>query len=55
MPVQEAMVLAIIEMIIRYGPKAVIAIAELWEIDDKPTVEQIKALKIVKDPEDYFQ
>ena len=51
---QAAMILAIVERIIRYGPNAVVAIAELWGSSDKPTIDQIKALKIDKDPEDYF-
>lgn len=51
---QEAMILAIIEKLIRFGPRAVIAIAQLWDTE-KPTIEQIKALKIDKDPEEYFK
>ena len=50
---QAAMILAIIEKIIRYGPSAVIAIAKAFE-SGKPTVEEIENLTIDKDPEEYF-
>lgn len=48
------MIAAIVEKIIIYGPAAVIRIAEAFQQQEKPTVAQIKALEIVKDPEDYF-
>lgn len=52
---QELMVLAIIEKVIRYGPSAVLSIAEAFGKEEKPTIEEIKALKITKDPQDYFE
>lgn len=50
---QVAMILAIVEKLLIYGPNAVVAIAAAFE-NSKPTVEQIRALVIVKDPEEYF-
>jgi hypothetical protein len=52
---QAAMILALIEQIIRFGPAAIVQLAKLFEGDSKPTVEEIKALKITKDPEEYFK
>jgi hypothetical protein len=46
--------LAIIEMILKYGPKAVLTIQGAWANDD-PTPEDIRALFIVKKPEEYFK
>jgi hypothetical protein len=51
---QIAMILAIIEKLLIYGPGAVVAIAEAFKQEEKPTVAQIKALTITKDPEEYF-
>lgn len=51
---QTAMILAIIEKLLVYGPRAVTAIAAAFE-KGKPTVAEIKALRIDKDPEDYFE
>lgn len=48
-----AMIATIVEKLIVYGPGAVIAIAAAFE-SGKPTVEEIRALIIVKDPEEYF-
>lgn len=45
--------LTIIEMILKYGPQAVLAIASAWETE-APTPEQIEALFIDEDPEEYF-
>ena len=50
---QVAMILAIIEKLLIYGPGAVVAISAAFE-QGKPTVAQIKALQIIKDPEEYF-
>jgi hypothetical protein len=50
---QVAMIIAIIEKLMVYGPSAVVAISKAFE-QGKPTVEQIKGLAITKDPEDYF-
>ena len=47
--------LAIIQSILTYGPKAIITIATVLETKDNPTVEEIKALFIGKDPEEYFK
>jgi hypothetical protein len=47
------MIAAIVEKIIIYGPNAVVAIAAAFE-KGKPTVAEIRALEIVKDPEEYF-
>lgn len=51
---QIAMIIAIIEKLLIYGPGAVVAIAGAFKQDEKPTVAQIRALTITKDPEDYF-
>lgn len=50
---QTAMILAIIEKLLIYGPSAVMAISAAFE-QGKPTVEEIQALELIKDPEDYF-
>lgn len=47
------MIAAIVEKVIIYGPSAVIAIAAAFQ-KGKPTVAEIRALIIVKDPEEYF-
>ena len=46
--------LTIIEMILKYGPQAVLTISAAWE-DEAPTPEQIRGLFIDKDPEEYFK
>jgi len=46
--------LTIIEMVLKHGPQAVLAIAAAWETD-APTPEQIRGLFIDKDPEEYFK
>lgn len=50
---QVAMILAIFEKLLVYGPGAVVAIAAAFQ-KGKPTVEEIRALIITKDPEEYF-
>jgi len=45
--------IALIEMLLKYGPKAYIAIIKGLETDN-PTPEQIRALT-VKAPESYFK
>jgi len=45
--------LTLTQMILEYGVPAVIQAIQTWEIDE-PTVEDIRALKITKKPEDYF-
>jgi len=51
---QVAMIMAIIEKLLVYGPGAVVAISAAFD-KGKPTVADIKALTITKDPEEYFQ
>jgi len=51
---QVAMILAIIEKLLIYGPSAVVAISAAFQKDAPPTVAEIKALTLVKDPEEYF-
>lgn len=46
--------LTIIEMILKYGPTAVIKMQQAWAIDN-PTPDDIRALFIVKKPEEYFE
>lgn len=46
--------LALIEKILIYGAPAVISALQAWDIKE-PTVEDIKKLQIVKDPEEYFK
>lgn len=53
MAASSLLVLTIIEMILKYGPQAVLTIAAAWGTD-APTPDQIRALFIDKDPEDYF-
>jgi len=50
---QIAMIMAIVEKLLIYGPGAVVAIAAAFGVG-KPTVADIKALIIVRDPEEYF-
>jgi len=52
---QISMILAILEKILEYGPRAVVTIAEAFGNDENPTVAEIKALVITKDPEEYFE
>ena len=47
------LILVILEKMLRYGPDVIIDIAKLWE-NGKPLPDQIRALKIDKDPEDYL-
>lgn len=49
-----ALTIAIIEQILKYGPTAVIQIAGAFQVET-PTPGQIRALKIDKDPEEYFK
>jgi len=51
---QAAIILAIIEKLLTYGPRAVITIAAAFDQEEDPTLEQIRNLKIDKGPEDYF-
>ena len=48
------LILAIIEAIIRYGPKIVVEIAELFSSDSTPTAADVQALLLTKRPEDYL-
>lgn len=48
------MIAAIIEKLLIYGPNAAIAIGEAFQ-KGSPSVDDIKALTITKDPEDYFK
>ena len=50
---QAALALSIIEAILTYGPNAVVTIAAAFE-KGEPTPEEIKALFIDKEPEEYF-
>ena len=50
-----ALILTIIEMIIKYGPSAVVAISGAIQDDSEVTAEDIKKLFIDKDPEEYFK
>lgn len=47
-----ALTVALIELILKYGPEIAIKLIKGLQVDN-PTVEQIEALK-VKDPEEYF-
>ena len=49
------LILAIVIAVITYGPKAVIAIAEILKTKENVTGEDIQCLFITKKPEDYFQ
>ena len=50
---EAALALSIIEAILKYGPNAVTAIAAAFE-NKEPTPEDIRALFIDKEPEEYF-
>lgn len=47
-------ILAVITAILRYGPNAIIAIAAAMKSDGEVTAEDIQALFIDKEPEEYF-
>lgn len=49
-----ALVIAIVQAVLTYGPNAVIAISNAMQTSD-PTPEQIKALFIDKEPVEYFK
>lgn len=49
-----ALILAIFEKILIYGPRAVLSIADAMRGEEDFTVDQLKRLEITKDPEDYF-
>jgi len=49
-----ALIIAIMQMVLKYGPKAVIAIGEAMK-SDNVTAEDIQALFIDKKPEEYFE
>ena len=48
-----ALTIALIEMLLKYGPSAYLKIIQGLGTDE-PTLEEIKAL-IVKSPESYFE
>ena len=50
---EATLALAIIQAILTYGPNAVIAIGKAFE-EGKRTPDEIRALFITKDPEEYF-
>ncbi len=49
-----ALVIAIIQVILRHGPEAVINIADLMQRKDQVTPDDVKGLFISKRPEEYF-
>ncbi len=48
------LILAIIDKLLVYGPRVVVEISAAFENGD-PTAEDIRNLKITKEPEDYFK
>ena len=50
---EAAAIIAIVELVMKYGPAAATALVAGLDTDN-PTPEQIRALK-VKDPESYFE
>lgn len=51
---QDAIVIEIIKQLLTYGPSVVTEIASMMEAKEDITVDDIRALKIDKDPETYF-
>jgi hypothetical protein len=51
---ETALILAIIEKLLVYGPGVVVEVAAAFE-NAEPTADDIRALKITKKPEDYFK
>lgn len=51
---EAALIAVIIEKLLIYGPPAAVAIGKAFETGN-PTAEDIRALTITKDPEDYFK
>ncbi len=50
-----ALIIAIIQVILRHGPEAVINIADLMKSKDQVTPEDVEKLFIAKRPEEYFK
>lgn len=50
---ETALALAIIEAVVKYGPNAAVVIGKALE-EGKRTPDEIRALFINKDPEEYF-
>lgn len=48
------LLIEIIKKLLEYGPGAIKVIATAFD-EEEPTPEQIRALKIEGDPEDYFK
>jgi len=51
---EAALIAAIIEKLLIYGPPAAVAIGKAFETS-QPTAEDIRSLMIEKDPEEYFK
>jgi hypothetical protein len=49
------LILAIVVAVITYGPRAVLAIAEILQLKENATAADIEALYITQKPEDYFK
>ncbi len=49
------LIIAIIQVILRHGPKAVINIADLMKSKDQVTPEDVERLYIAKTPGEYFK
>lgn len=54
-PATMALVITIIEAVLKYGPQAVHVLSELLSGGDQPTADEIRELLIDKDPADYFE
>lgn len=44
-----------VAMLAKYGIEAILEITQAWKTAGEPTPEQIRALKDIKDPEEYFK
>jgi len=51
---EQLLLLSVIDILLRYGPKAIMAIAEAMKIETV-TADDVRALFIDKRPEDFFE
>lgn len=45
---------AVLQLLVEYGLPGTIKIIKAWQVEN-PTIEDIKALPDLKDPEEYFE
>lgn len=48
-------VLAIVELVVKYGVPGAVAVVNAWQTDKEPTAADIEALRQMKPPESFFE